>query len=95
MAYEWVMFNATVSRRKDKDSLFDPHAIRIHLLDGARQRESVGYVEQRMPMASGQYMFFLTVLRGERIEDLHIDDMQSGMDILDLVSREREGNEYR
>lgn len=93
MAYEWVMFDAVVSHRKNPEKVFDHHAMRIHLIDGARNRESVGYVEQRRVFGRETYMFFLTVLRGTPIHDQHIDDMQSGMDILDLVSRERNADE--
>ena len=93
MAYEWVMFPAAVSRRKNPEKAFVINALRLHLLDGNRQNESVGYIEQRLLSNGATRMFFLTVLRGEHIVDQHIDDIQSGMDILDLVSRERKANE--
>lgn len=93
MAYEWVMFGAVVSHTKNPEKVFDPHALRMHLIDGARNRESVGYIEQRRTASGSTCMFFLTVLRGERITDQHIDDMQTGMDILDLVSRERNADD--
>lgn len=94
MAYEWMMFPAVIASAKNPDGAFEVKALRLHLIDGARQRESVGYVEQRYPIRNGAHpMFFLTVLRGNPIYDQHIDDMQSGMDILDLVSRERNADE--
>ncbi len=93
MAYEWVMYTAVLASAKNPDGVFEPRTLRLHLVDGDRQRESVGYVEQRYPRTGQHPMFFLTVLRGERINDQHIDDMQTGMDILDLVSRERNADE--
>lgn len=93
MTYEWVMFNAVLSQAKNPDMAFDTRTLRMHLLDGARQRESVGFVEQRILRRKDTQMFFLTVLRGERIDSQHIDDMQTGMDILDLVSRERSADD--
>lgn len=94
MAYEWMMFPAVLASAKNPDGTFEVKTLRLHLIDGARQRESVGYVEQRYHGSNGLApMFFLTVLRGPRINDQHIDDMQTGMDILDLVSRERNADE--
>lgn len=93
MAYEWAMFNAVVSERRDKAALFDAHAMRLHLLDRSRNHESVGYIEQRRLHGGEEVRFFLTVMRGERINDQPIDDIKTGMDILDLVSRERKAED--
>lgn len=93
MAYEWAMFNAVVSQPRNGGNLFDTHALRLHLLDRSRCRESVGYIEQRRLVSRDELRFFLNVMRGERINDQPIDDIKTGMDVLELISRERSPDE--
>jgi hypothetical protein len=91
--FEWMLSPAILSSAKNPDDVFEVKTLRLHLLDLTRNNESIGYVEQRWSSSGDRRYYFLTVLRGTPIYDQHIDDMQSGMDILDLVSRERREDE--
>jgi hypothetical protein len=93
MEYEWMLSPAILSSAKNPEGLFEVKTLRLHLLDLTRQNESIGYVEQRWSSSGDRRYYFLTVLRGDRINDQRIPDMRSGMDILDLVSRERKADE--
>jgi hypothetical protein len=93
MAFEWVMFPAHLSQAKNPEEAFDVKTLRMHLLDRGRRHESVGYVEQRLTRYGDHRTFFLTVLRGDRIHEQQVIDLQAGMDILDLVSRERKADD--